>query len=227
MNDHRRSHLNKTTKQGSVDPGLPARHRSNPFDSDDELENKQRLMSSKKTSDPPLAMGEVISNFLMTIVIVEARLKIAEDMREGATKTLITLHQQIVVAADIDHDLSRSEKLFGSLGGIFPRTWKPKTTREIVGPLVMRDDPVQRKGNHLEEREKLGLSSRHTERTNSRTPPSEPTNALQKVELEKSKQDYTRSDLSKDMAIDMGQKSKGLHYKLLKPIEDDVEELNF
>lgn len=55
------------------------------------------------------------------------------------------------------------------------------------------DDPVQRKGNHLEQREKLGLSSGHTERTNSRTPPSEPTNALQKVEVRR----YNRSSVSK------------------------------
>lgn len=265
MNDHRRSPLNKTTKQASV-AGFPGRHRSNPFDSGDELENRQRLISSKTTSDPPLATREVGSNPFddnnnggssassyslssarsrykndfrdagglenqtmqelenysvykaeETTEAVNNCLKIAEDMREGATKTLVTLHQQgdqltrtHAVAADIDHDLSRSEKLLGSLGGMFSRTWKPKKTHHIVGPLVMRDDPVQRKGNHLEQREKLGLSSGRTERTNSQTPPSEPTNALQRVELEKLKQDDTLSDLSnllgelKDMASDMG-----------------------
>jgi len=45
------------------------------------------------------------------------------------------------------------------------------------------DDPVQRRGNHLEQREKLGLSSAPQERSSSRTPPQEPTNALQKVEV--------------------------------------------
>ncbi|WOH10413.1 hypothetical protein DCAR_0729882 [Daucus carota subsp. sativus] len=288
MNGHGRSPLNKANKQASIDPGLPGRQRSNPFDSDDETENRQSLFSLKRTLDPPLATHNVSSNPFdddnnsggsassyslssgrsrykndfrdagglenqtvqelenysvykaeETTETVNNCLKIAEDMREGATKTLVTLHQQgdqisrtHAVAADIDHDLSRSEKLLGSLGGMFSRTWKPKKTREIVGPLIMRDDPVQRKGNHLEQREKLGLSSGHTERTNSRTPPSEPTNALQKVELEKSKQDDTLSDLSnllgelKDMAVDMGSEIER-HNKLLKPIEDDVEELNF
>lgn len=163
MNDHRRSPLNKTTKQASVDPGFPGRHRSNPFDSDDELENKHRLISSKTTSDPLLAKREVSSNPFdednnsgssassyplsssrsrykndfrdagglenqtvqelenysvykaeETTETVNNCLKIAEDMREGATKTLVTLHQQgdqltrtHAVAADIDHDLSR------------------------------------------------------------------------------------------------------------------------
>jgi synaptosomal-associated protein 25 len=45
---------------------------------------------------------------------VNGCLKIAEDMREGATRTLITLHQQGEqitrthdAAVEIDHDLSR------------------------------------------------------------------------------------------------------------------------
>lgn len=276
MNDHRRSPLNKTTKQASVDPGFPGRHRTNPFDSHNELDNKQRLIgevssnpfdddnnSGSSASSHSLAAGrsrykndfrdigglenqtvQELENYSVykaeeTTETVNNCLKIAEDMREGATQTLVTLHQQgdqltrtHAVAADIDHDLSRSEKLLGSLGGMFSRTWKPKKTHDIVGPLVMRDDPVQRKGNHLEQREKLGLSSGRTERTNSRTPPSEPTNALQKVELETLKQDDTLSDLSsllgelKDMAVDMGSEIER-HDKLLKPIEDDVEELNF
>lgn len=45
------------------------------------------------------------------------------------------------------------------------------------------DDPVQRRGNHLEQREKLGLNSAPKGRSSSRTPPPEPTNALQKVEV--------------------------------------------
>lgn len=47
----------------------------------------------------------------------------------------------------------------------------------------MADDPVQRRGNHLEQREKLGLNSAPKERSSSRTLPQEPTNALQKVEV--------------------------------------------
>lgn len=163
MNGHGRSPLNKANKQASFDPGLPGRQRSNPFDSDDETENRQSLFSSKRTSDPPLATHNVSSNPFdddnnsgssassyslssgrsrykndfrdagglenqtvqelenysvykaeETTETVNNCLKIAEDMREGATKTLVTLHQQgdqisrtHAVAADIDHDLSR------------------------------------------------------------------------------------------------------------------------
>ncbi|CAA3014799.1 SNAP25 homologous SNAP33-like [Olea europaea subsp. europaea] len=151
-----------------------------------------------------------------TTKTVDNCLKIAEDIREDATKTLVTLHQQgeqitrtHMVAADMDHDLSRGEKLMGSLGGMFSKTWKPKKGPPIKGPVITRDDPVHRKGNHLEQRERLGLTSSSKERP-SRTPPPEPTNALQKVEVEKVKQDDNLSDLSnvlgelKDMAIDMG-----------------------
>jgi hypothetical protein len=32
----------------------------------------------------------------------------------------------------------QGEKLLGSLGGIFSRTWKPKKGRAIKGPVIMR-----------------------------------------------------------------------------------------
>ncbi|CAA2955946.1 SNAP25 homologous SNAP33-like [Olea europaea subsp. europaea] len=173
-----------------------------------------------------------------TTKTVDNCLKIAEDIRGDATKTLVTLHQQgeqitrtHMVAADMEHDLSRGEKLLGSLGGIFSKTWKPKKGRSITGPVIIRDDPVHRKGNHLEQRERLGLTSASKERT-TRTPPPEPTNALQKVEVEKVKQDDALSDLSdilgelKVMAIDMGSEIEWQN-KALDPIQDDVEELVF
>ncbi|PKI77961.1 hypothetical protein CRG98_001581 [Punica granatum] len=165
-------------------------------------------------------------------------LKIAEGMREDATKTLVMLHQQGEqitrahgVAADIDHDLSRGEKLLGSLGGIFSKTWKPKKTRAITGPMVMRDD-VQRKGNHLEQREKLGLTSASRSQPSSRAAPSEPASSLQKVEVEKAKQDDTLLDLSnilgelKNMALDMGSEIDR-HNGALEPFHHDVDELNY
>ena len=62
MNGDRRSPLNQATKQASVDSGFPGRHRPNPFDSDDESENKQRIISSKRTAGPPLATRTVGSN---------------------------------------------------------------------------------------------------------------------------------------------------------------------
>jgi len=36
--------------------------------------------------------------------------------------------------------LMQGEKLLGSLGGIFSRTWKPKKGRTITGPVIMRGD---------------------------------------------------------------------------------------
>ncbi|GJZ61083.1 SNAP25 homologous protein SNAP33-like protein [Tanacetum coccineum] len=173
-----------------------------------------------------------------TTKTVNSALKIAENIREDATKTMITLHQQgeqitrtHMTAADIEQDLSRGEKLLGSLGGIFSRTWKPKKGHTITGPVIMRDDPALRKGSHLEQREKLGLTTTPAKGAHhSRTPPPEPTNAMQKVEYEKTKQDDALSDLSdilgelKEMAVDMGSEIER-HNKALNPLDDDVEEL--
>lgn len=166
-------------------------------------------------------------------------LKIAENIREDAAKTLVTLHhqgEQITrshqVATDIDRDLSRGEKLLGSLGGLFSKTWKPKKTRTITGPVIFGDDAVRRKGNHLEQREKLGLTSASEGQSRLRTPPQEPTDALAKVEFEKGKQDDALSNLSdllgelKDMAVDMGSEIER-HNKALGHLDDDVDELNF
>lgn len=118
-------------------------------------------------------------------------LKIAEEIREDATNTLVMLHQQGEqitrshdVAADIDHDLSRGEKLLGSLGGMFSRTWKPKKTGTITGPVIFGADPVRRNGNHSEQREKLGLTSSAPKgQSKPRKSLSEPTNAFEKVEV--------------------------------------------
>ncbi|WOG99616.1 hypothetical protein DCAR_0518969 [Daucus carota subsp. sativus] len=287
MFSHRKSPLNKISKQASVDTGLPKKHSTNPFDNDSELD-KQRVKPARASSDPARAnsdsradlfdlnevKGTPSSSYSLysakskykndfrddggfenqsvqeledysvykaeeTTKTVNNCLKIAEDIREDATKTLVTLHQQgdqitrtHATAADIDQDLSRGEKLLGSLGGIFSKTWKPKKNRHIVGPVTFRDDPVLRKGNHLEQREKLGLSSAPKGQSNGRAPHPEPTNAMQKVEVEKTKQDDSLSDLSnllgelKHMAEDMGSEIER-HNKLLKPVEDDVEELNF
>ncbi|GMQ10873.1 hypothetical protein CsSME_00053704 [Camellia sinensis var. sinensis] len=128
--------------------------------------------------------------------------------------------------------ISRGEKLLGNLGGIFSKTWKPKKTRQIKGPVMTRDDPTQRKGNHLEQREKLGLTPAPKGRSSTRTPPPEPTNALQKVEVEKTKQDDGLLDLSnlldelKYMAVDMGSEIDRQN-KALDPLNNDVEELNY
>lgn len=174
-----------------------------------------------------------------TTQAVNSALKIAEDIREGATNTLITLHQQgeqinrtHMAAADIEQDLSRGEKLLGSLGGIFSRTWKPKKGQTIKGPTMIRDDPDRKKGNHLEQREKLGLTNTPNKGpSRSRTPLPESADAMQKVEYEKAKQDDGLSDLSdilgelKEMAVDMGSEIERQN-KSLNPLQDDVEEIN-
>ncbi|CAN6717703.1 unnamed protein product [Malus baccata var. baccata] len=171
-----------------------------------------------------------------TTKAVNGCLKIAEEIREDATKTLVTLHQQgeqitrtHMVAADIDQDLSRGEKLLGSLGGMFSKTWKPKRTRPISGPVITGDHAVRRSSQ--EEREKLGLTPAPKGRSNPRTLPDGPTSALQKVEVEKAKQDDGLSDLSdllgelKDMAVDMGSEIER-HNKALDGVYDDVDVIN-
>ncbi|XP_076947615.1 SNAP25 homologous protein SNAP33-like [Bidens hawaiensis] len=176
-----------------------------------------------------------------TTKAVNSALKIAEDIRDSATNTMITLHQQgeqinrtHMAAADIEQDLSKGEKLLGSLGGIFSRTWKPKKGQAIKGPTSIRDDPDRRKGNHLEQREKLGLTTTANKgpSSHSRTPPPESADSMQKVEYEKAKQDDGLSDLSdilgelKEMAVDMGSEIERQN-KALNPLQDDVEEINF
>ncbi|KAK6280953.1 hypothetical protein POUND7_014778 [Theobroma cacao] len=165
-------------------------------------------------------------------------LKIAENIREDATRTLDTLHQQgeqiertHAMAVDIDKDLSKGEKLLNSLGGMFSKPWKPKKTREIAGPVVTSAKSSKKSENQKEQREKLGLAPVPKAKPGSKTPPPEPTNAIQKVELEKAKQDDALSDLSnilgdlKGMAVEMGSELDRQN-KALDHLHDDVDELN-
>ncbi|XP_068653759.1 putative SNAP25 homologous protein SNAP30 [Aristolochia californica] len=162
-------------------------------------------------------------------------LKIAEDIREDAASTLVTLNQQgeqitqtHMEVTKIDHDLSLGEKLLGSLGGIFSKPWGPKKTRTITGPLIIRNDSSKSISNQ-EDRRRLGLTPSSRRQTTLQTSPSTP---LEKVEVEKAKQDDALSDLSnllsqlKDMAVDMGSEV-GRHSKALDHFNDDVDELNF
>ncbi|KAA8529366.1 hypothetical protein F0562_033835 [Nyssa sinensis] len=163
----RLSPANKISKQNSVDPGFPASSSSNPFDSDNELDNKQTLKSARRTSSEPVLNtpnfksnpfddddygrgasassshssstarrikkkngfhdSEELENMSVqelesyavnraeeTTKSVNNCLKIAEDIRQEATKTLETLHQQgeqinrtHMMAVDMDRDLSR------------------------------------------------------------------------------------------------------------------------
>ncbi|CAA0826600.1 SNAP25 homologous protein SNAP33 [Striga hermonthica] len=248
----------KPSARTSSEPSLLTSNlNTNPFDFDDEVKvnpTSQGFLASsarnrykndfRDSGGLESQTVEDLENYAVykaeeTTKTVNDCLKIAEDMREDANKTLVTLHQQgeqitrtHIVAADMDHDLSRGEKLLGNLGGMFSKTWKPKKNRPITGPFITRDDPVQRKGNHLEQRERLGLNKASKERPHTHKPLPEPTNALQKVEVEKLKQDDGLADLSnilgelKEMAIDMGSEIER-HNKALDHVEDDVEELNF
>ncbi|KAH0703509.1 SNAP25 homologous protein SNAP33-like [Solanum tuberosum] len=283
--------LHRNARNHSVNPGSGGYSSSNPFDSDNESDNKETIKPARRTSSEPSLITPHLStnpfdddddikrthssaysatsternrfknefrdsggfenqtvqeleNYAVhkaeeTTKTVNNCLRIAEDIRQDATKTVIALHQQgeqitrtHLTAADIEHDLSRGEKLLGTLGSYFSKTWKSKKIRSITGPVITRDDPIQRRGNHLEQREKLGLSSAPKERSSSRTPPQEPTNALQKVEVEHAKQDDALSDLSnllgelKHMAIDMGSEIERQN-KSLDHFQDDVDELNF
>ncbi|KAL9389172.1 hypothetical protein Peur_017777 [Populus x canadensis] len=219
---------NKATKQSSVNP--PASSTSNPFDSDDESNAKQTLHLGK------LASSESMLNAEETTNNVNNCLRIAEDIKQDATRTLDMLHaqgEQITrthnMAADMDKDLSKGEKLLNNLGGIFSKPWKPKKTRDITEPLITADKPSKVNQYSKGEREKLGLAPKG--RSAITTPPPEPTNALQEVEVEKAKQDDALSDLSnilgdlKGMAVDMGSELDRQN-KALDHLGDDVDELN-
>lgn len=165
-------------------------------------------------------------------------LRIAEDIREDAINTLEMLHQQgeqitgtHQMAANMDQDLSRGEKLLGSLGGMFSKPWKPKKDRPITGPMITKDTPTKSAENIKGQRGKLGLSFAPKARSAPQTPPSEPANAMQKVQVEKANQDETLSDLSnilddlKSMAVGMGTELNKQN-KELDHLHDDVEVLN-
>ncbi|XP_029127769.1 putative SNAP25 homologous protein SNAP30 [Cajanus cajan] len=165
-------------------------------------------------------------------------LRIAEDIREDATRTLDMLNQQGEqitrthnMVVDTEKDLSRGEKLLNNLGGMFSKPWKPKKTKEIQGPIITPDKPSKKDVHNKEDREKLGLAPLPKGRSAPTTPPNEPTNAYQKVDVEKAKQDDALSDLSdilgdlKGMAIGMGSELDRQN-KALEHLSDDVDELN-
>ncbi|KAK4598717.1 hypothetical protein RGQ29_015968 [Quercus rubra] len=249
----------KPAKRTSSEPMLIAPNfNTNPFDDDDGRRGASSSSSSYSGSAP--AKDRYRNDFhdsgglqnqsvqdLENYAVFKAEettkttnncLKLAEEIREDATKTLDMLHhqgEQITrthqMAVDTDKDLSRGEKLLNNLGGMFSKTWKPKKTREITGPIITADNSSKRSVNHSEQREKLGLAHVPKGRAASRTTPPEPTNALQKVEVEKAKQDDALSDLSnilgdlKSMAADMGGELDRQN-KSLNHLDDDVDELN-
>ncbi|MCL7030410.1 hypothetical protein MKW94_007955 [Papaver nudicaule] len=231
---------------------------SNPFDDDDDDAYGRKPSSSSHTANRGGRNSyqndfrdsggfenqsvEELENYAVykaeeTTKSVNSCLKIAEDIREDASKTLVTLHQQgeqitrtHAMCQDIDQDLSRGEKLLGSLGGMFSKTWKPKKTRAINGPIVTADNSSKAKASK-EQREKLGVAPIPKGPKNSQGSAAESSSAMQKVEEQKDKQDDALNDLSnilcdlKSMAVDMGSELERQN-KALDGMDADVEELN-
>uniref|UniRef100_A0A0C9RLU5 TSA: Wollemia nobilis Ref_Wollemi_Transcript_11913_1873 transcribed RNA sequence n=1 Tax=Wollemia nobilis TaxID=56998 RepID=A0A0C9RLU5_9CONI len=174
-----------------------------------------------------------------TTTVVNNCLKVAENIREEGSKTLVLLHQQGEqitrthnVAVDIDHDLSAGEKLLGNLGGIFSKKWKPTRSRPINGPVLTRDSSFKRRANHMEQRTALGLVRNAPAKSSTKTYPVAADTPQAQIEVEKAKQDDALSDLSnvldqlKEMAIDMGSEI-GRQNQALDPLGDDVVELSY
>ncbi|KAI4314096.1 hypothetical protein L6164_027034 [Bauhinia variegata] len=164
-------------------------------------------------------------------------LRIAEDIRGDATRTLDMLHQQGEqinrthnMVVETEKDLSKGEKLLNNLGGMFSMPWKPKKTKEIQGPVITPDNS-KKSGKNKEDREKLGLAPAPKGKSAPATPQNEPADVYQKVDMEKAKQDDALSDLSdilgdlKGMAIDMGTELERQN-KALDHLSDDVDEMN-
>ncbi|CAO2830234.1 unnamed protein product [Amaranthus hypochondriacus] len=210
------------------------------------------LKGRRTSSEPMLITKEQDENLedksmqeLETIAVNKAEettksvnncLRIAEDIREDASKTLETLHQQgeqihrtHQMAVNIDQDLTKGEKLLNSLGGMFSKPWKPKKTKNITGPLSAPDE-VPKKATK-EQKEKLMGSPAPKGKPGTKTPPSGQSAAMQKVEVEKEKQDDALSDLSdilgdlKGMATDMGSELDRQN-KALDHLDTDIDELN-
>ncbi|KAM0842518.1 hypothetical protein ACQ4PT_058323 [Festuca glaucescens] len=244
----------KASSSYSVDPGTKSRYK-NGFHDSRGFENQSVQELESYTAHKAEETTQSVNDCL----------RLAENIKENVTNTLTTLHRQgeqinrtHETAANIDQDLSRSETLLGSLGGFFSKSWRPKKTRQIKGPVIITrglyfhwaqtmltfgvfcsltlllgeiDDSFRRRANHLEQREKLGLSSNPGGNLNPQKYP-DPTNAMEKVQVEKDKQDSALSDLSdvlgqlKGMALDMGSEIDRQN-KAMDALQDDVEELNY
>ncbi|KAI5074328.1 hypothetical protein GOP47_0010289 [Adiantum capillus-veneris] len=154
-----------------------------------------------------------------TTSTVQNCLRVAEEMKCDATRTLLNLHEQgeqitktHELTFDIDHNLSRGEKLLGSLGGMFSKTWKPKKSRPITGPAISKSDSFKRRGHHLEQQVALGLTKTNSRGRGNRITPSAniKQTTYDKLEVEKAKQDDALSAISnvlddlKIMSQDMG-----------------------
>ncbi|CAL4913233.1 unnamed protein product [Urochloa decumbens] len=226
-------------KQNSM--GTPV-HRTNPFDSDSDSEAPSK---PSRAQSVPVKRADQSVQELEDYAIAKARettykvndcVRAAEAIREDATQTLQTLHrqgEQIMrshhLAADIEQDLTVSEKLLGSLGGLFSKAWRPKRNQHIKGPVSENSFSV-RTADHTEQRWRLGIAPTRQESPSSAK--ATPATVMGKIQAEKEKQDDALSDLSntlgqlKEMAVDMGTEIDRQN-KALVPFSEDVDELNF
>ncbi|KAL0723401.1 hypothetical protein Bca4012_038000 [Brassica carinata] len=160
------------------------------FDDDDKYKNGFQDSGGMQSQTTEELENYAVYKAEETTKGVNNCLKIAEDIRSDATRTLRMLHTQgeqinrtHVMAVDIDKDLGRGEKLLNSLGGMFSKPWKPKKGKEIAGPMITPDKPSKRSGKNKDEREKLGLGAQGRSSSQPTLPLDQPTNALQKVEV--------------------------------------------
>ncbi|KAK4263556.1 hypothetical protein QN277_028950 [Acacia crassicarpa] len=251
-------------RRTTSEPILPApKPKGNYFDDDDDDDDdwgKRRQASATSSSSSAAAKNRYKTDFkdsgglenqsvqdLENYAVYKSEettkdvnncLRIAEDIRGDATRTLDMLNQQGEqihrthnMVVETEKDLSRGEKLLNNLGGMFSMPWKPKKTKEIKGPVITPDKPSKTDEKQRKvEREKLGLSEGKGKAA-SKTPPSEPMNAYQKIQMEKNKQDNALDGLSnilgdlKGIAVDMGTEIERQN-KALDHLSDDVDELN-
>lgn len=184
--------------------------------------------------------GYAVQKSKDTTSSIQNSLKVAEDIRGDATRTLVSLHEQgeqirrtHELTLVIDQNLSRGEKLLGSLGGMFSRTWKPKKGRPVTGPAVSRNDSLKTRGHHLQQRAALGLNRRNSkERTNRASLNSNGQQTTRDIlEMERAKQDDAVSDLSnvltelKGMSLDMSKEISRQNVGL-NELQTDVTTLN-
>lgn len=161
-------------------------------------------------------------------------LRVAESTRDVASSTLAQIHEQGVqirrtheTAVKVDEELSTGEKLLGSLGGIFSKTWKPKKTHAISGPADTHIADYRRK-EYVQERASLvhGDTSRTSKLSSSQL------QAMEPWEQERLKQDDDLDKLSnildglKDISHHMGAEI-GKQNDSLEDLQKDVTELNF
>nr|XP_043613757.1 putative SNAP25 homologous protein SNAP30 [Erigeron canadensis] len=239
-------------RRTTSEPVLPVPDSKNPFDDedDDDFFGKAKTSTLRKGQKSKAELDGMSNQELEHYAVDQAEettksvnncLKIAEDIRQDANKTLDTLHAQgeqihrtHEKAADMEKDLSKGEKILGSLGGMFSATWKPKKGKEIKGPDAIDDGKAGKKASKGD-REKLGLDHGHhkekKDKKGHKKASGEPKDAMEKVEMEKEKQDEALDELSsvlgdlKGMAGEMGSELDRQN-KALDSLSEDVDEIN-